>query len=460
MTQRNIVLLVLDTVRKDVFDERATQIRNRASLSFERAYAPSSWTVPSHASMFTGVLPHEHGVHAHNTNFGAINPADTFFSDFETTKIGVSANSFLSPQFGFDAFFDEFESLHGNEELLTGGIDTAAFMNKTEASGLKKYVEYVKTARAESALFESIVNAAYMKSNNAVLHQPLPRIGDYGARTVLKRGRKLVADTDSFFLFMNLVDAHAPHEVLRVYDTQVPSNWTSRVHSVWEINNAGPKNFPEYLSKFEELYGHAVAYLDRQVEYFIDDILAQSDSETTIIVTSDHGEELGRENERTIGHKIPSPAITHVPLEVINPPASWEGGYVKELVSLLDISQLVDCILAGRQPRLERDRVPVERLGDVKPPEERMEFWNRAIRFVYEGDRAYEWDTMGAKNRYAVGPSEGRLVAEDISLPDRCTEEFDVDLEVVKARISETNQDLAAEVDEQTKNRLEDLGYM
>jgi len=154
MTTRNVVLLVLDTVRKDVFDERASRLRKRPGVSFERAYAPSSWTVPSHASMFTGKLAHEHGVHAHDIDYTKIDLKDTFLDALEHQTIGVSTNSFLSPQFGFDRLFDEFTSLQGNEELLPGGIDSAEFMDTTDAAGIARYLAYLKAAAAKSASCE------------------------------------------------------------------------------------------------------------------------------------------------------------------------------------------------------------------------------------------------------------------------------------------------------------------
>ncbi|HJS59096.1 MAG TPA: sulfatase [Vicinamibacteria bacterium] len=72
----NIVLLVLDAVRADHLGiygyERETMpfLAGRAAggLVFERAYAPSSWTPSSMASIFTGVWPHQHGV---RTGFAA-----------------------------------------------------------------------------------------------------------------------------------------------------------------------------------------------------------------------------------------------------------------------------------------------------------------------------------------------------------------------------------------------------
>jgi len=66
----NILLIVLDTVRRDRLsaygNPRETSpeldaFAARATL-FERAIAPAQWTTPSHASMFTGLYPSVHRV--------------------------------------------------------------------------------------------------------------------------------------------------------------------------------------------------------------------------------------------------------------------------------------------------------------------------------------------------------------------------------------------------------------
>jgi len=68
---RGIVLLVVDSLRARSLTRRtgarpATPfldgLRGRAS-TFERAYATECWTLPTHLSMFTGLLPSEHGAH-------------------------------------------------------------------------------------------------------------------------------------------------------------------------------------------------------------------------------------------------------------------------------------------------------------------------------------------------------------------------------------------------------------
>jgi len=54
---RNVVVICLDTVRKDYFDRYAPRLQDRADVIYDQCRAVSSWSVPSHASMFDRGAP-------------------------------------------------------------------------------------------------------------------------------------------------------------------------------------------------------------------------------------------------------------------------------------------------------------------------------------------------------------------------------------------------------------------
>jgi arylsulfatase A-like enzyme len=79
---QNLVLIVLDTLRRDrlsaygharetspAFDAFAAR-----GVQYTRAVAPAQWTIPAHASLFTGLLPSEHGVTQSNSRLSATVP--------------------------------------------------------------------------------------------------------------------------------------------------------------------------------------------------------------------------------------------------------------------------------------------------------------------------------------------------------------------------------------------------
>jgi predicted AlkP superfamily pyrophosphatase or phosphodiesterase len=83
---RNVILLVLDTVRKDYFDEYASQIQSLSDVSFSQCRTASSCSVPSHASILTGELPHEHGQHSTNVDYTQILQRTRFFLNYQTIQ--------------------------------------------------------------------------------------------------------------------------------------------------------------------------------------------------------------------------------------------------------------------------------------------------------------------------------------------------------------------------------------
>ena len=113
----NLVLFVADTLRADalgayggergvspVLDEIAA-----GGAVFERAWSPSSWTLPAHASLFTGVFPYQHGARRRGTRLGPdlVTLAERL-RDAGYRTGGVTDGLFLSHRFGLDRGFETF----------------------------------------------------------------------------------------------------------------------------------------------------------------------------------------------------------------------------------------------------------------------------------------------------------------------------------------------------------------
>jgi arylsulfatase A-like enzyme len=62
MRKPNIVIIVLDTLRED-HAQGLDRLLDYGFVKYQNAIAPAPWTLPSHASMFTGLYPSEHGIH-------------------------------------------------------------------------------------------------------------------------------------------------------------------------------------------------------------------------------------------------------------------------------------------------------------------------------------------------------------------------------------------------------------
>ncbi len=53
----NVILIVVDTLRDDYSYPLKENLKKFGFISYNNAIAPTSWTIPSHASLFTGLYP-------------------------------------------------------------------------------------------------------------------------------------------------------------------------------------------------------------------------------------------------------------------------------------------------------------------------------------------------------------------------------------------------------------------
>jgi hypothetical protein len=462
---RNVVLLCLDTVRKDFFDEYAPRITERADVVYDGCRAASSWSAPSHASMFTGQLPHEHGVHAYQRDFSVVDRADTFLGRLPDYRaLGASANVWAGSSFGFDGLFDSFSDV-SPDQRFPEGMDVARFGQETEATGLARYLAFVRAALEHDHPVKSLGNGALVQLDRAFQKLPVPKPFDDGASLLERELLAQVEDsTEPFFGFVNFMDAHGPVHHVRGYDRSLhdaPLSWTARTVNLGDVVAAGDE---ETLGWYRGLYGTAVDYLDRRVVAFADRLQAATDRETTVVVTADHGNDLALTEARHWGHTKTrlTEALLHVPLAVLNAPdgvAARHGGYV----SHLRLPDLVVGLANGEVPDVVAERIRAERIGYSGPPatldDDLSAAEDSTLRCVYEDDRKTLWDHHGGSRVYRLDPdrpcwesveSEG----VDVAALDA---EFGESIESVAERV---RTDGSVDVDTDAAARLRDLGYL
>jgi arylsulfatase A-like enzyme len=84
------------------------------NVSFENAVAASNWSLPSHASLFSGTYPSKHGSHMIHDRIDA-SPLLESLHDAGYRSYSVSANGFASHRTGFHEPFDETHYTNGAE---------------------------------------------------------------------------------------------------------------------------------------------------------------------------------------------------------------------------------------------------------------------------------------------------------------------------------------------------------
>lgn len=312
----NIILIILDTVRADglnVMTEQGSLTPNIDEISqqgttFAKAFTPAPWTLPSHASMFTGHYAHKHNaVHEH------FHLSDRFQTMAEILKSlgyitgGFTCNAWLRPESGLGQGFDRYEEVY------------------------KKLIGF-KTDQGAAKATEAAIKWLNQRTD----------------------------DGKPFFLFVNYLEAHLPYSppariLYRLDSMKATPNLRSfpsfpikqaELYTIGRINLSLGR-----MARIQTLYHAEIAYLDEQIGTLTSYLRTRGLLDNTIlIITSDHGENLGEHN--LIGHEFSLfDTVLHVPLIVRYPSALPPGELVKAPVSLIDILPTVLEIL-GEHGRL------------------------------------------------------------------------------------------------------------
>ncbi|QLH78918.1 sulfatase-like hydrolase/transferase [Halosimplex rubrum] len=463
---RNVVFVVLDSVRKDYFDEHAPRLLAEADVSISQCRAASNWSPPSHGAIFTGELPSVSGIHSHDPSYEDTPLEDTFLSAFrDHFRFAVSNNLFVARPYGFDEYFDEFANV-SRHSVFAEGEEIDSFLHDIDATGLPRYAEFFKRALAHDETLKSAANGLALKTNEYLANTPLPRLWDFGTRTTLGYAEQLVREnSEPFFGFMNLMETHNPHANNVFYGADdVPNDWSSDAYRTIDFNNqVRAEGVDEtHVEHYRNVYAESIRYTDEQLVAFVDRLADITDHETTVVVTADHGENLcGPEEDDLLGHVGNlSEALLHVPLTILNAPGSVDEPD-DEYFSQLDLGTLIAGLADDELNATFRERVPAEAVG-AAPPEDvaDYDFWDRMIRAVYSGDRKYVWDSFGDRAVYRL--DRDRLCTQtEVDEPwddEAVAGLFETDIGTYKGQFGDDNG--KAWSDDAPTERLKDLGYL
>ncbi|QCW03268.1 sulfatase-like hydrolase/transferase [Natrinema pallidum] len=477
----NVVVLCLDTVRKDVYDRYAARLREMATVRFEGMRALAGWSVPSHAGLLTGSAPSETGVHAHQRRFDPIDAADTWIATLERQgyeSVCVSSNIYASPVFGFDRFFDRTIPISPSRRL-PAGMDVQRHIADRSTDGVAAYAAFVRQALAHDHPLRSLCNGVLLKLDDLSRKLPIEKPTDFGGRAIARTLERAVTEPDGPVLaFANFMDAHGPHTPFRGLDDSihgVPADFHSSSFRDSDVNAAdGLGEFGAAVERVRRLYAATVDYLDRVVADLVSALESGDDRESILIVTADHGENLGYESDGTLMNHMSSlsEGLLHVPCDVITTgdrplEVAVDDGTVPVdvdgLSSHADLGSVIRA-LASEEPfdpfAFERERARAEIVGSGSgiPEGGDESYWDRGQRVVYRGDRKYYRDQLGTEAVYDVsGPPSKQAGLPGESVPDGCFEAAFGDW-VTAAKRDEAA--IGETIDAASRARLEDLGYL
>jgi arylsulfatase A-like enzyme len=387
----NLLVILLDCVRASTFPGTGSPLPAfpflerlaHESQLFTHASTVAPWTLPSHASLFTGRYPWEHGVMGEGrlqfdssipTVAGRLRAAGY-------ATLALSANGLITPLLAAPGSFESYrcaewwektfrwiepESLGGTPEGRPRGGRTALHvLRKGFTSGGRPRTPYPTMLRTQDPApsFEQAVQNARPEE------VPLSRRADTAVWTAIDganrvaRALKAPADPrplpiapwiehalDSWiqsvpaeqpaYCFVNLLDAHEKFlsntefvRGLRAWRrfVQIPQNTRLWLEGEWVPTDAE-------MTLLRRLYESTVAGLEQRVAALIDAYRRAGRWENTLmILTSDHGQAFGEHGE-LFHERSPYEPLLHVPMWLRQPGGEGGGRIRTEHVGLIDIA--------------------------------------------------------------------------------------------------------------------------
>ncbi|MCB9914080.1 MAG: sulfatase [Planctomycetes bacterium] len=364
---RSLVLVVVDTLRRDRLgaygDARGLTPRLDAlaaeSLVFTDATAPSSWTKPSVASLFTGLYPARHGALGSRDQRPALQALRpelwSFAEELQRTGLRTAAfvnNPHLDATWGFGRGFDEFvQPAGGAHDLL------AAAARWVEASR-EPYFVYVHLIEPHAPYEPPPDLLARFATAAPGVASPFTSLGDpievvLWSRAYARWQRRADGapfDFDEARLRPDLLKDEQL-AALRALDSSITRE-TLLAHL--DLDQRGFDD-PELVRRREHLasrYDAEVAWVDREVGAFVQRLGAGGHlRDAALVVTADHGEaflEHGLWGHQGDLHaeQVDVPLLLHVRVD-----GAPLRGEVHGALSLVDLAPTLAELLGRRAPQ-------------------------------------------------------------------------------------------------------------
>lgn len=337
----NIAVVVFDTLRKDTFDSHFSWL-SAEGVDFDNAWTTANWTIPAHASLFSGKHASEVGTHAGHRRFmktGTNLPKLLSDADYRTR--GLTANRTIAPEWGFGRGFDYYRPVDAQTEWLKL-IDT----DSPRPIRYPKFLLNAVTSEQDTlpVLKEAVRDQLSRTWFERYMDQGASMIEDWLTATNFGKPE---------FLFLNLMEPHSPYSP--------PARYLSGESA--ELSSAGRATVTEPVDDPETIrsaYDDSVRYLSEKYRAIHEQLKEDFD---VIITVSDHGEGLGEGG--MWGHPpMLNPELTNVPLVITGDGASQLAEPSGEPVNLLDIYQTVLDLAGVERPHGTRGESMLDELSE------------------------------------------------------------------------------------------------
>lgn len=298
----NVLLISIDSLRADRLHCYGNPHETSPTLDqlakegarFETVIAPTSWTLPSHVSLFTGMPPSEHGVNFSNRRLGddaTTLPEILHRHGYETA--GFVSSVYLERRYGFDQGFDHFDDY-----------------SIPKASGT------LERLGSSSAKIVSLV-VRWLERRNDAADRP-------------------------FFVFLHMWDVHLDYDPPPPYDKMFDPDYAGPIHMAsMRDKRIRPGMSQRDLQHVKALYDGEIRNVDTQIGRLIAYLRDRGVLDRTIVaVTADHGDEWF-EHGRFSHHQTLYDEVVRVPLIIRDPGEVPAATVVHSQVRLMDVAPTI-----------------------------------------------------------------------------------------------------------------------
>jgi len=354
----NVVLISIDSIRADhlgPYGRRPSYAPDIAytpamdalaleGVTFDQAWSTSSWTLPAHMALMTGLTDLSHGVIDDSFRRDPLHQTlARVFADAGYATGGFFSGPYLDPKYGFSEGFQEYES---------------GMMSSSEiAKSIQHWVEKRKIQGGQEPSFSEIKAIRDRASHWDITSPRINRL----AKSFIKRN-----SDQPFFLFAHYFDAHYDHipdaaepGLGKVFDPQYAGSMTAEN---WYFSPLVRQTSPPFrrriserdLGHVEALYDAEIHWVDRHLGELFETLKQQGLWDNTIVaLVTDHGDEFF--DHGSIGHRSTLYQELLKTALIIRVPQMWgAGGRADATVSIYDVAPtLLDLAGIAELPHAE-----------------------------------------------------------------------------------------------------------